>query len=80
MVNIIEQYYRGITQQLRSEVDFINSLFQHQGVKGEGNEEILRDLLRRFIPKRYGVGTGIVIDRHGNQSRQSDIIIYDNHW
>jgi hypothetical protein len=78
MTNILEQYYRGITQQLRAEVDFINSIFQHQGLKGEGNEGILRELLTRFIPKRYGVGTGIVIDRHGNQSRQCDIVIYDN--
>jgi hypothetical protein len=79
MVNIIEQYYRGITQQLKAEVNFINTLFRHQGVKGEGNEEILRDLLRRFIPKKYGIGTGIVIDRQGNQSRQMDIIIYDTY-
>jgi hypothetical protein len=75
--NILRQYYQGITQQLRSEVDFINSLFEHQGVKGEGNENVLRDLLIRFIPKRYGVGTGVVIDQHGISSRQCDIVIYD---
>lgn len=77
MDNIIGQYYRGITQRLRSEVDFINDLFHHQGVKGAGNEGVLRDLLTQFIPKRYGVGTGIVIDRDGNQSRHCDIVIYD---
>jgi hypothetical protein len=77
MSNILAQYYRGITHQLRSEVDFINTLFQHQGVKGEGNETVLRDLLTRFIPRRYGVGTGVVIDRYGTQSRQIDIVIYD---
>lgn len=77
MNNILQQYYQGITYQLRSEVDFINSLFDHQGVKGEGNESVLRELLTKFIPKRYGVGTGIVIDRHGNPSRQCDIVIYD---
>lgn len=77
MTNILQQYYQGITQQLRSEVDFINSLFEHQGVKGEGNETVLRDLITKFIPKRYGVGTGVVIDRHGKPSRQCDIVIYD---
>jgi hypothetical protein len=46
-------------------------------VKGEGNENVLRDLLIRFIPKRYGVGTGVVIDQHGISSRQCDIVIYD---
>jgi hypothetical protein len=77
MSNILRQYYQGITRQLRSEVDFINSLFQHQGVKGEGNETALRDLIVNFIPNRYGVGTGIVVDRHGNHSNQCDIVIYD---
>lgn len=77
--NIIEQYYRGIVQQLQAEVSSINNLFGHQGVKGEGNESVLRDLLTRFIPKKYSVGTGIVIDRTGKQSRQCDIVIYDTH-
>ena len=48
--NVIEQYYRGITQRLRSEVDFINDIFHHQGVKGAGNETVLRDLSAQFIP------------------------------
>jgi len=77
MDNILQRYYQGITQQLQSEVDFINSLFEHQGIKGAGNEAIFRDLLVKFIPKRFGVGTGVVIDQHGKSSRQCDIIIYD---
>jgi hypothetical protein len=75
MKNILEEYYRGITQKIQGEVRFINSIFDHQGVKGEGNEAILRDLIKKTIPKQYGVGTGIVIDRHGNQSKQVDIVI-----
>ena len=77
MRSVLKQYYQGITQQLRSEVDFINSLFEHQGVKGAGNESALRELITKFIPKRYGVGTGVVIDRHGKPSRQCDIVVYD---
>jgi len=34
-------------------------------------------LLEEFIPKRFGVGTGVVIDRDGGQSNQQDIVIYD---
>lgn len=77
MTDIISQYYQGIVQQLRSEVDSINSLFHHQGVKGSGNEAVLRELLTKFIPKRFGIGTGVVIDRDGTQSRQCDIVIFD---
>lgn len=77
MSNILQQYYMGITQQLRAEVESINNLSKHPGVKGNGNETALRDLITRFIPKRYGVGSGIVIDSNGNRSRQCDIVVYD---
>jgi len=58
---------------------YVNSIFIHQGVKGEGNEHVLRELIKKFIPKRYGVGTGEVIDRNGKQSRQCDIVTYDKY-
>lgn len=77
MKHILESYYEGILGQIKSEVDFINTIFNHQGEKGRGNENILRDLISRFLPKKYGVGTGIIIDSEGNQSKQIDIIIYD---
>jgi len=31
MSNILRTYYQCITLQLRSEVDFINAIFKHQG-------------------------------------------------
>jgi hypothetical protein len=34
--------------------------------------------LSKFLPKKYSIGSGIVIDRNGNNSRQTDIIIYDS--
>lgn len=75
---ILAKYYEGILNQLRGEVDFINEVFHHQGLKGEGNETALRNLLKKFIPRKYGIGSGIIIDREGTPSRQCDIIIYDN--
>ncbi len=78
-MSIITKYYQGIYNQIQSEIEFINEIFGHNGLKGEGNEAAIRELIRKFIPKRYGVSTGILIDKNGNQSKQCDIIIYDNH-
>jgi hypothetical protein len=77
-MDILEQYYKGILLSLKSEVDLINQIFLHQGIKGEGNENVLRELLVKFIPKKYGVSSGIIVDSKGKQSKQCDIIIYDN--
>lgn len=75
---ILSRYYEGVLNQLRGEVDFINEIFLHQGLKGEGNESAIRNLIKKFIPKKYSVGSGIVVDSEGKSSKQSDIIIYDN--
>ena len=48
---ILSKYYEGILSQLHGEVDFVNEIFQHQGLKGEGNESAIRNLLTKFIPK-----------------------------
>jgi len=49
----------------------------HSGTAGEVNEEHFIGLLKRYLPNRYGVDQGIVIDSTGATSDQIDIIIYD---
>lgn len=77
MKKLAESYYSGISNQLMLEMALINSLFDHQGVKGTGNENVLISLLTKFLPEKYGVDTGIIINSAYVQGRQSDIIIYD---
>lgn len=76
--DISDSYYQAIMSRIEAEVISINGVFEHQGVKGGGNENVLLDILRKILPKKYGVDTGVVIDKIGNQSRQCDIIIYDS--
>jgi hypothetical protein len=49
----------------------------HHGVMGEVNEQHFIEVLRRYLPRRYGVSRGIVIDSRGATSDQIDIVIYD---
>jgi hypothetical protein len=49
----------------------------HNGVMGEVNEQHFIEVLRRYLPRRYGVSRGIVIDSRGATSDQIDIVIYD---
>jgi hypothetical protein len=52
----------------------------HAGVLGEVNENRFIDVLRRYLPKRYAVDTGIVLDCRGKTSDQIDVIVYDNQY
>jgi len=50
----------------------------HNGVKGTVREESLRDFLIQYLPKKYSVGTGVIVNERGTQSKQQDIFIYDS--
>lgn len=52
----------------------------HDGVLGEVNEQHFIQFLRKYLPLRYGVDRGIVIDSNGSTSDQIDIVIYDRQY
>lgn len=47
------------------------------GEEGRYKEIILREILRSFLPERYGIGTGFAICKDDKVTSQIDIIIYD---
>ena len=49
----------------------------HKLTKGELRELFICDLLNPFLTSQFDIGTGIVINQRGDQSHQTDIIIYD---
>lgn len=54
------------------------NLIPHPGELGTGREEVIRDFLRRHLPRRFGVSTGFVFDVYGHISKQVDVVIFDN--
>jgi hypothetical protein len=76
-VSTVQRYWAGVLQRLRTEVDSFSSLVQHYGERGRANELAFAQVLERFLPARWGVGTGMLVDRDGRQSRQMDIVIYE---
>lgn len=69
---IAEQLDRMLaTKQLQAEP------IGHNLEKGLGNEEALREVLRSFLPKKFGVAKGKVTNASGAMSKHVDVIIYD---
>ncbi|WP_114594477.1 DUF6602 domain-containing protein [Euzebya pacifica] len=53
----------------------------HPGTAGDVAEgQAWRPVLRNFLPWRYQVGTGFVVDSEGGKSEQQDIILYDRQY
>lgn len=49
----------------------------HPGEFGSYREKIIHDWLRLYVPKKYGIASGFVINSANKISTQCDIIIYD---
>lgn len=77
--NFLDHYFLNIYNKLEADALLFNRKLPHAGLAGSENEKALAELLKLFLPPRFGVeNSGIVIDRHGGESRQCDIIIFDN--
>lgn len=62
----------------RVEADFVFSAsIDHNASKGAFREQIVKKLLRPFLPGAYGISSGQAFDQDGNMSKQLDVVIYD---
>jgi hypothetical protein len=59
--NFLNTYYYGVTERLQLEIDYLNSLITHRVERGIANESLLTNLLVKILPKRYNVGSGIIM-------------------
>jgi len=50
----------------------------HNGSKGTIRENIVSKVIRPFLPKCYGLSSGEAFDKNGGQSKQLDLVVYDD--
>lgn len=50
------------------------------GIKGDATEDGWAAMLCDFLPGRYGVVSGKVVDSQGHQSEQIDLIVHDTYY
>lgn len=62
---------------MAEQVALISDEIKNAGMKGSGGEEVILQFLRKYLPKKYAVGQGKIVDFSGKESRQIDILIYD---
>ncbi|MFJ8519438.1 DUF6602 domain-containing protein [Lysinibacillus xylanilyticus] len=65
----------GEFEKILSELDLVYKL-SHNGEKGKEAEEIIKNFLKKYLPKNTSITTGFVQTELGI-SNQSDILLYD---
>jgi hypothetical protein len=68
--------FQMAAQKLRQDFSALG-VVPHSGLKGDEAAKLVRDFLNDHLPKRFAAGSGFIIDRRDNVSRQTDVVIYD---
>jgi len=55
-----------------------NKYVTHNGIKGGLNENELRQIILQVIPSKYKITRGVIQNPNGDQSNETDLIIYDD--
>lgn len=73
----VRQYFTALIKSAIGKSDAVSNL-EHNLIKGVIRECIISDILSEILPSQFRAGTGIIVNGDGDQSKQTDIIIYDN--
>lgn len=55
----------------------MSKIVNHPASKGALREFLLKEIIRPFLPQRYGLCNGECFDSHDGVSKQLDVIVYD---
>jgi hypothetical protein len=71
--------FNRVECQMMEKLEEIRATFHHKGIKGGEVEACVREFLQRYLPRRFQVGEGEIIDTAGQRSAQTDVVIADEH-
>jgi hypothetical protein len=71
-------YRKSISDELMSIKDRARNFVKHWPEDGRYKEIILKNVLKKHLPKTVSVGTGFVVDDNEKCTTQIDIIVYSN--
>ena len=73
MENSLSKFFDDIAKNMLQSFQGWENNISHQGEKGGIRERRVQDFLKKYLPKKYGVSSGHVIDHEGKHSKQEDI-------
>jgi hypothetical protein len=74
---VFEEYWRRRVQAAHLRLEAALQIIEHNPTRGTSAENLLRSLLLEFLPSRWSIGNGFIVDAEGNISKQVDALIYD---
>lgn len=76
----IQKLFTALDEEMRLKLSSKIDEIYHPTAKGDESELNWIGLLRAYLPERYKVDSGFIVDHSGTISEQIDIIVYDRHF
>jgi hypothetical protein len=76
----LSELFRSLQAELSTKLATSRRSIRHAGAKGSATEQHWRLLLEAYLPNRYEVRKGFVIDSEQSMSDEIDLIIHDRHY
>jgi hypothetical protein len=70
--------FKAIGTQMLTDFEHSHSQIKHLGERGGEREAALGSFLKAYLPGRYAISDGEIVDGTGQTSRQCDLVIYDH--
>lgn len=74
----LTETFSAINEQMIIDFEKKTNQLEHLGDRGVARENVLKDFLEQYLPKKYAISKGEIVDSEGNRSKQCDLIIYDH--
>ena len=72
---MLKDKIKSIEKQMVAQLEEIRATHIHKGNKGGEVEKILREFLKKYLPRRLDISHGEVIDQNSNRSAQTDVVV-----
>jgi len=76
----IKKLFSALDEEMKLKLSSKIDQIYHPTAKGNETELNWIGLLRTYLPTRYKVDSGFIVDHGGNISEQIDIVVYDRHF
>jgi hypothetical protein len=74
----LNEVFDGIGKQMLLDFEQIQSQIKHAGERGSEREASLRTFLASYLPSKYAIANGEIVDERGQTSKQCDLVVYDH--
>jgi len=74
----VDRYFAEIANELKRKSDRVKEGFStHALSAGQNREDLVGNFLREYLPKSFGIDTGLILSCEGEFSKQADLVIVD---